>query len=399
MIVHKIRQENNISARRLVTAILWSVGDCIPYYRHKRMFHVVKIYSICALLFQIFMAILNIWGGSYYLCCHEVADPAVLLRFLYPYIIEMNALIYQMIFLLKISKIKRLLNELDRVVPHKATSTGYWRAAVTSFFLAFFSLSLLGFARISACGILDNYYLTYNLEPLFCDQIYVITKVKIVSNALFTGTYTKMIMQVISIWLAIIGVVFTELWIGNILHSLATAFEESHDNLMHILKEEFKEERLQPVSQKFQQETQFPKLSKSFQIWRKRHYQLRISTQRADSVLSSFALLHTLFTPILLCLAGFQLLQKNQEPFMRLIKIKLVCYYLICLCVLRMWLVCNAGEQLATQVMRFIFMFSRIFRKRHFSICNNYRISMRKFFQVNSKKICIQRLSRIKTNF
>lgn len=343
------RQEYYSSVRHLVTVILCLVGDPIPHYFQKRMLLAVKFFSVCVFLYQVFIALFHAFTDYMFFCCLPFADPAVLLRLIYPHLIELNALIYQVIFLLNSRKIKRFLNELDRVVPYKPTSVGYRRGFLKSFILAVFALFLLLFTRISACGIFDSYYQSYNLPVPFCDIIYVIPRSAIWDKTLFPQTYNKIILQLISMWFSTIGVTFTEFWISNILHTLATAFEESHDNLVPILKEELKQMRdtleVEPL-----QKSQKLKFGKNFQTWRKQHYQLRLATKRADSVLSLFALLHIFFTPILLCVAGFQLLQKNQEPFMRLFSIKSVVYYLICLCLVRMWLLCNAGEQLTSQV-------------------------------------------------
>lgn len=351
----KIHQNYSASERRLATIILWFVGNPVPYECHKRIITVVTIYSACICLLQIVMLFLNSWGILYYYCCHPVADMALLLRLLHPNIIQFTAFIYQVIFILNASKLKKFYKELDRVIPSRIHSIRSWRSMIKSFSLVVFSLSYLYFARMSSCGLQDHYRRIYNKGPGYCSMIYVIPEVPTMISIFFTGLYTKLILQIATIALSVIGITFTEFWIGNILHTLTIAFDESHNSLIPILEKEIKlkEERSKLYAKPSQLSCTL-KFGKSFQVWRKQQYQLRLITKRADSLLSPFALLHSIFTPILLCLAGLSLLKKNQEPFMKFLEIKLVSYYLICLCLVRMWILCNAGDQLAKQVKNFI---------------------------------------------
>lgn len=351
----KNRLEYLASLRRLASFILWCVGTCIPDIQNRRFSAILVYISSCALLFQLYMVFVHVWGSAYFHCCHFVADSAMLLRLLYPSVLNINACLYQIYFLLSITRIKKLLKELDKVIAYKATAKGCYKALPTLSLLVILSMSCLLFSRISSCAIKRNWALAYKVKPKICYQIYYITSTPPMDKLFFTWLYTKLILQIITMSLSVLGITFSEFWMGNIFRMLATAFEESHDSLIPLLKAEAKarakkkKRQVQSPDKPFNPSDDWNTGAK-FSTWKKQHFKIRLAVKRADSVLSPLALLHILATPILLCLGEFQLLQKNQEPFMRHYDSKIISYYLIVFSLFRLWMVCNAGEELATQV-------------------------------------------------
>lgn len=348
----QIRHEYHNALRLLVRTVLWCVGNYVPDVKNGCFSHIFKYLSLLILMFQLFMLFIHSWGFSYYYCCHHVADSAVLLRIVYPAIFNANACFYQIFFHVKYFKIKKMLNEMDKIIIRTSIRKGLCRALLVTLFLVMLSLACLLFSYISSCGIRRHYYITYGTQPKPCDQIYIIPKPPAMEKIFFTKTYAKLILEIISMSYSLLGITFTEFWMGNIFRILAIAFEESHESLVFLLQEEecIKAKRMKlnvAVVKKLPKESD---IETRFLIWKKHHSKLRLLVKRVDFVLSPMALIHTLITPTLLCLAGFQLLQKNQEPFMNFLEVKIVSYYLIAHSLFRLWTVCDAGEDLATKV-------------------------------------------------
>lgn len=346
------RHEYHSALRYLMRTVLWCVGNYVPDGKNGCFSHIFKYVSLLILMFQLIMLFIHIWGFSYYYCCHYVADSAVLLRIVYPVIFNANVCLYQIFFHFKYARIQKTLNDLDKIIIRTPIRKGLCRALLVTLFLIVLSLACLLFSYISSCGIRRHYYITYGTAPKPCDQIYIIPKPPLMEKIFFTKTYTKLILETISMSCSLIGITFAEFWMSNIFRILATAFEESHELLVFLLQEEewikAKRKKLNvAVLKKLPKESN---IETRFLIWKKHHSKLRLLVKRVDFVLSPMALMHTLITPILLCLAGFQLLQKNQEPFMNFLEVKIVSYYLIAHSLFRLWTVCDAGEDLATKV-------------------------------------------------
>lgn len=350
----KNRLEYYLSMRGPARMFLWFAGSPVSNLKRPWIFFTLKCYCLCVLLFQIFMAMTHIWSDVYMLCCHYISDSAILLRIMHPHVVQMNALIYQIFFFLNASKIRSLLRELNKVTDYKFGSKLYGKAIFNSIFIAFFGLLLVYFCWISTCAITYYYNITYNLRQDPCNYIYYIFIMPSFDELIkWRETYGKFYMQIISLSLSTVGLLFTEYLMSNILHTLATAFDDSHNVLIPILKSE---------SKKAVRKSRFPSKSyrhlhgavheRDFASWRDRHHRLRLAAKRADSVLSPFALVHSIATPLLLCIAGLQLLLKNQEAFMLHFAVKSVSYYLILQCMFRVWLICDGGEQLAKQVIK-----------------------------------------------
>lgn len=348
----KNRHEYRNALRYLMRIVLWCVGNYVPDGTSGCFSRIFNYLSLLILTFQLVMLFIHFWGFSYYYCCHYVADSAVLLRLVYPVIFNANACLYQIFFHFKYARIKKALNELNKIITRTSIVKGLGRALLVTLFLIALSLACLLFSFVSSCGIRRHYYIIYGTVPKPCDQIYIIPKTPPMDKIIFTKAYTKLILEAISMSCSLVGITFTEFWMSNIFRILATAFEESHESLVFLLQEEewMKAKRMKlnfSVVKKLPNESD---IETRFLIWKKHHSKLRLLVKRIDYVLSPLALMHILITPILLCLAGFQLLQKNQEPFMNFIEVKSVSYYLIVHSLFRLWAVCDAGEDLAIKV-------------------------------------------------